>query len=342
MKLLLIILLMLNLCSCQKSREDLLAEKGFQENEIQEILGLSEENQERFLNGELEKNALKFITAPWFKEEKLDEYLSYEEYLSNYEWLDTKKVIEMVNNETLNETYIKKLNEIYGSDYYIPKNENLYLSFMDAYPSIREMMEIVNTKRYKELYSDITQTDLSKGYLMLINKYYQLPADYEPDDLVYVESYLGKGMLREAVYEAYKLLYADAKALGYNLQIVSAYRSYDYQKGLYQKYLNYDPREIVDTYSARPGHSEHQSGLCMDVSIPGYSLDNFYLTEASRWLAENCWKYGFIIRYPDDKTDITGYQGEPWQLRYVGKETAEDVYKRGITYDEYYACFVEE
>ena len=336
MKFLLIILLMLNLCSCQKSTEDLLAEKGYQENQIQAILGLSDENQERFLNDELGSEALEFITAPWFQEEKLDEYLSY------YGRLDTKKIIDMVNNGTLNEAYLDKLNEIYGSDYYIPKNEDLYLSFMDVYPSIREMMEIVNTKRYKELYSDITQTDLSKDYLMLINKYYQLPEDYEPEDLVYVDSYLGKGMLREAVYEAYKLLYADAKDLGYNLQIVSAYRSYDYQKGLYQKYLNYDPREIVDTYSARPGHSEHQSGLCMDVSIPGYSLDDFYLTEASVWLAENCWKYGFIIRYPDDKTDITGYQGEPWQLRYLGKETAEDVYRRGITYDEYYACFIEE
>ncbi|MBR2533628.1 MAG: M15 family metallopeptidase [Erysipelotrichaceae bacterium] len=336
MKLLLIILLMLNLCSCQKSTEDLLAEKGYEENQIQAILGLSDENQERFLNDELGSEALEFISAPWFQEEKLDEYLSY------YGRLDTKKIIDMVNNGTLNEAYLDKLNEIYGSDYYISKNEDLYLNFMDAYPSIREMMEIVNTKRYKELYSDITQTDLSKGYLMLINKYYQLPEDYEPEDLVYVESGLGKGMLREAVYEAYKALYADAKALGYNLQIVSAYRSYDYQKGLYQKYLNYDPREIVDTYSARPGHSEHQSGLCMDVSIPGYSLDDFYLTEASGWLAENCWKYGFIIRYPDDKTDITGYQGEPWQLRYLGKETAEDVYRRGITYDEYYACFIEE
>ena len=113
------------------------------------------------------------------------------------------------------------------------------------------------------------------------------------------------------------------------------------QDDLYNGYLKKDPQEVVDTYSARPGHSEHQSGLCMDVSEPGYSLDNFYQTKASKWLAENCHKYGFIIRYPEDKTDITGYQGEPWQLRYVGKETAEDVYRRAITYDEYYACFVE-
>ena len=133
----------------------------------------------------------------------------------------------------------------------------------------------------------------------------------------------------------------EAKKLGYDLTIVSSYRSYDYQYGLYSKYLQSDPQEVVDTYSARPGHSEHQSGLCMDVTIPGYSLDNFYKSDASKWLAENCYRFGFIIRYPEDKTDITGYQGEPWQLRYLGKAVAEDVYKCGITYDEYYACFVE-
>ncbi|MBQ6478422.1 MAG: M15 family metallopeptidase [Erysipelotrichaceae bacterium] len=336
MKFLLILLLMLNLCSCQKSNRQLLADKGYQEEEIELILQLKEENLERFLNDEYGNEALEFINAPWFQEEKLDAYLSY------YGRLDTGKIIDMVNKGILNEDLAARLEELYGSDYYLEKNEDLYLKYLEVYSDVRDVLEIVNTKRYKELYSDIMPTDLSKDYLMLINKYYQLPADYEPDDLVYVDSGLGKGMLREEVYEAYKSLYKDALDLGYNLQVVSAYRSYDYQKGLYEKYLRYDPREIVDTYSARPGHSEHQSGLCLDVSIPGYSLDDFYLTDASRWLAENCWKYGFIIRYPEDKTEITGYQGEPWQLRYLGRQIAEDVYRRGITYDEYYACFVEE
>ena len=78
------------------------------------------------------------------------------------------------------------------------------------------------------------------------------------------------------------------------------------------------------------------------MSIPGYSIDDFYLTDASVWLAQNCHKYGFIIRFPEDKVDITGYQWESWHIRYLGEEAATDVYQRGITFDEYYACFVED
>ena len=248
---------------------------------------------------------------------------------------------EPLQERLLQEYDSKALSYIVRDDF---KEEKLddYLKYLKDYPSVRDTIEIVNTKRYMELYSDISETDLSKDLLMLINKYYKLPSDYEPDDLVSVDPSLGRGMLRKEVYENYKKLYADALEMGYNLKVVSAYRSYATQEVLYNRYLNDDPQEIVDTYSARPGHSEHQSGLCLDVSEPGYSIDDFYKTEASKWLADNCHKYGFIIRYPEGKTDITGYQGEPWQIRYLGLAVANDVKEKGITYDEYYACFVEK
>ena len=322
------------LCACAKSEEQMLKEIGYSEEEIALILNLSEENRERFKE-EKQDELLKFISCENFKEELFDEYLQFKGLF------DEGFIIEKVNNGIMNKDNVSKLQELYASEYYIPEKEELYLKYLDSYASVREAIERVNTKRYLELYTNIEPTDMSKGYLILVNKYYQLPEGYEPDDLVQVSEVPGRGYLRKEVYEAYKALYEDAQNLGYNLTVVSAYRSYATQVGLYNSYLKVDPQEVVDTYSARPGHSEHQSGLCLDVSIPGYSLDNFYQTEASKWLAENCSRYGFIIRYPDDKTDITGYQGEPWQLRYLGKEVSEDVYKRGITYDEYYACFVE-
>ncbi len=314
--------------------ESKLKEKGYEQSQIDLIMNLDEDNQQKFLD-EYDQSLLKYLSEKDFMKDKLDEYQKYDGLL------ETKKLIELVNNDVINETNSIKLKKLYESEYFIPKNEKLYLEYIDKYEDVDKMREIVNTRRYLDLYSDIVDTDLSKGVRMLINKYYRLPADYEPDDLVAVDPALGRGYLRKEVYEAYQPLYEEAVKQGFNLKVVSAYRPYKMQDDLYNGYLKKDPQEVVDTYSARPGHSEHQSGLCMDVSEPGYSLDNFYQTKASKWLAENCHKYGFIIRYPEDKTDITGYQGEPWQLRYVGKETAEDVYRRAITYDEYYACFVE-
>ena len=334
MKKLLVLLLCLVLCACQKSTAQKLEELGYSEEEITVIETLSEELQERLLQ-EYDAKAMSYIVRDDFIEEKLDEYLKYDGEL------DTEKMVDFVNKGILNDRDLPLYKELYSSEYYIPERESLYLKYLKEYSTVRDVIEIVNTKRYEELYSEIKEADLSKGVLVLVNKYYKLPSDYEPEDLVPVDSNLGRGKLREEVYEAYKKLYADALEMGYNLKVVSAYRSYETQEAVYNRYLLDDPQEIVDTYSARPGHSEHQSGLCLDVSEPGYSIDDFYLTEASKWLAENCHKYGFIIRYPENKTDITGYQGEPWQIRYVGLDTAQDLVKRGITYDEYYACFVE-
>ncbi len=328
------IFLVLVLCSCATSEEDTLKKCGYSDEEITAIMKLSAENKKRFMS-ERQDELLKFVCNEDFVEENLDRYLQC------YAASDEDLIIEKVNKGIMNKDNAARLRELYSSEYYIPEKEELYVEYLYRYLSLRDVIEMVNTKRYLDLYTDIQPVDMTKGNLILVNKYYQLAQDYEPDDLVEVSEVPGRGYLRKEVYEAYKALYEDAIKLGYNLNVVSAYRSYASQYSLYNRYLSIDPQEVVDTYSARPGHSEHQSGLCLDVSIPGYSLDDFHKTQASVWLAENCCRYGFIIRYPDDKTDITGYQGEPWQLRYLGKEISEDVSKRGITYDEYYACFVE-
>ena len=335
MKILLTILLCLCLCGCEKSLADRLAELGYSEEEVTVIETLSEGLQEHFLQ-EFDEKAVKYVMREDFIEENFSEYLKYDGQL------ETSKMVELVNSGILDQEDLPLYQELYASEYYIPEKEELYLKYLKEYDTVRDVLERVNTKRYLELYEDVEKADLSKGYLVLVNKYYQLPEDYEPEDLVNVDPALGRGMLRKEVYEAYQRLYEDSVKQGYDLKVVSAYRSYLTQKVIYERYLLTDPKEVVDTYSARPGHSEHQSGLCLDVSEPGYSLDDFYQTEAASWLKDNCHRYGFIIRYPEEKTDITGYQGEPWQIRYLGEEVARDVYERGISYDEYYACFVED
>ena len=125
---------------------------------------------------------------------------------------------------------------------------------------------------------------------------------------------------------------AAAQAEGLNLFVVSGYRSYDYQSTLYDSYVAQYGQEAADRFSARPGHSEHQTGLAFDVNTID---DSFADTPEYEWLKEHCVEYGFIIRYPDGKESVTGYKFEPWHIRYLGKDTAKAVDDTGLTLEEY-------
>ena len=144
--------------------------------------------------------------------------------------------------------------------------------------------------------------------ILIANKSYSLPADYNP------------GVLPEA-QSAFDEMAAGAAKDGINLYIASGFRSYEYQQGLYQRYVERDGAEMADTYSARPGHSEHQTGLAFDLNEIS---DAFAGTPEAEWLED-----------PADKEDITGYNYEPWHVRYLGKETAEKVYESGLCLEEY-------
>lgn len=156
--------------------------------------------------------------------------------------------------------------------------------------------------------------------ILIANKTYSLPLTYAPG-----------GLLPE-FNTAFAEMQADAKRDGISLSVCSGYRSYSYQSQLYNGYVARDGKAKADTYSARPGHSEHQTGLAADINYAG---DWFNSTPEAKWLAENCHKYGFIIRYPYGKDDITGYKYEGWHIRYLGKETAKLVHDSGLTLEEY-------
>ena len=155
--------------------------------------------------------------------------------------------------------------------------------------------------------------------ILIVNKKYSLPANYNPG-------------VDQTASTALKQLQQAASTAGHNIPLISGFRSYSRQQTLYNNYVARDGQALADTYSARPGHSEHQTGLAFDV---GKLDDNYGSTPAGIWLKENCHKYGFILRYPKGKESITGYQYEPWHIRYVGVEHATKIMNQNITLEEY-------
>lgn len=184
----------------------------------------------------------------------------------------------------------------------------------------------------------------------LVNKEHGLPADYVPPDLtkpnvkfVYQTEEI-KQMRKEAA-DALEEMFAAAEKDGVPLAAVSGYRSYQTQKVLYNNYVKRDGQEAADRYSARPGHSEHMTGLSMDIAGADgkcAASDCFHDTKEAQWLKENAHKYGFILRYPPGKEEITGYKHESWHYRYVGKPLATFIYEKEITLEEYYQEYVKK
>lgn len=167
---------------------------------------------------------------------------------------------------------------------------------------------------------------------IIVNKTYSLPSNFAPNNLVTINGYI---KVVDYVRDAFNELKSDATSLGLNIYASSGYRSYSDQNYIYNNYVKMDGQSNADTYSARAGYSEHQTGLAIDLNTVDSSFDG---TNESNWLKDNCYKYGFIIRYPKGKDNITGYIYEPWHIRYVGKDLANKLYNNGewLTLEEYY------
>lgn len=181
--------------------------------------------------------------------------------------------------------------------------------------------------------------------VVMVNKQYALPEDYEPDDLVYPDvpfifsEMIDKRKMRAEAATALEKLFAAAEEDGVYLAGVSGYRSYARQKTLFEQYVKRDGEEAARMYSAYPGTSEHQTGFSIDISgTDGKCAAEscFEGTPEALWLADHAWEHGYVIRYPADKVEITGYKYEPWHIRYVGEELARELHERGIVLEEYY------
>lgn len=174
-----------------------------------------------------------------------------------------------------------------------------------------------------------------------VDKQHRLEATCEPDDLVALPAHFlaadGQQMRAAAATAMVELLEA-ALAAGHELFVISAYRSYDLQQQVFQWHVDTYGLDEAERVSARPGHSEHQLGTAADVTSRTVNLElvkAFGETPEGRWVAENAHRFGFIVSYPDGKEDVTGYDYEPWHLRYVGKDVAAEVVASGLTLHEY-------
>lgn len=154
------------------------------------------------------------------------------------------------------------------------------------------------------------------GGVIIVNRQFDLPKDY------------GDG-LTDDTYNAFIKMRDDS---GYNMTIISGFRSYEKQKATFAYWASIDGAEVADTYSAQPGHSEHQTGLAMDITSLRQSYGE---TAEGKWLAEHCWEYGFLLRYPKGSEHITGYIYEPWHVRYLGTSTAKLLHDSGLTLEEF-------
>ncbi|MBO1198903.1 M15 family metallopeptidase [Staphylococcus simiae] len=168
--------------------------------------------------------------------------------------------------------------------------------------------------------------------ILIVNKKISLPKDYNPG-------------VDPKAQQALNRMIADASKEGLHITNISNFRSYQTQVSLYNNYVARDGKKAADKYSARPGYSEHQTGLTFDVGAansPENLKTTFGNTKEGKWIKKNAHKYGFIVRYPKDGTHITGYQYEPWHLRYLGKKTATKVYDSGKTLEEYLGLYPEK
>jgi D-alanyl-D-alanine carboxypeptidase len=194
-----------------------------------------------------------------------------------------------------------------------------------------------------DLSAQIHREAEERGLLVLVNKQHSLDAVYKPEDLEPID-YFATDRSRETRFmraeaaEEFNRLVEEAAEDGYTLVMTTAYRSFGFQKILWDNYVATEGEEAAARFSAKPGQSEHQTGLAVDVTSPSVDFQlstSFGDTKEGIWLAENAHRFGFILRYPPGKEVITGYQYEPWHLRYVGIDVATYMHQKGLTLEEY-------
>lgn len=210
----------------------------------------------------------------------------------------------------------------------MPESQNSTVDEKDKVPESEPEPDTPKAED-KTLYIDgqklPSEPSFIKGVL-IANKQHPLPEEYKPEEST--EARL-----------AFDEMAAEALLDDFNLYAFSTYRSFDYQVGLYERYVERDGEEAADRYSARPGYSEHQTGLAFDIGEVNREKDwassRFGDTAAGKWIASNAHRFGFIMRYPEGKEEVTGYMYESWHFRYVGTEIATEIYQADSTLEEY-------
>lgn len=343
-RLLIIILLFLSLIYFiffYENIEKVLKKIGYSKEEINIIKKLSKTELNEIKENKYIESLTKILESKNYDKEKLSLYIDKVDNSEKDANINT--IIYMVNNN-INYDYSNKINELINNEYFILSRLDRYMK-LDS-NNISDIITRVNSNADYEGYTNIIKSDVSKDILILVNKYYSLDEEYHYGELVKMDTKYSNhtdSMLSSVAYDAFKKLVDDAEKEGFYIRNNSSYRSFSYQKNLYNNYVKSNGQSWADSWSARPGHSEHQTGLALDVAVKSdLSIGKFGNSKEFNWMKDNSYKYGFILRYPEGKEYITGYGYEPWHYRYVGIDAAKYIYEHNITFDEYYAYFVEK
>lgn len=250
------------------------------------------------------------------------------------------------NNQDKNSQNNKELTEMEKAKkeiaYYVDENQTAYEEYRNQNKDmpLEKIILNVNMGLNNKYYTNTKESKYQNTYKILVNKYNYVTENYIPNDLEQVSSEYSSKPLKLVNYakEAFEEMARAAKTENYTIRAMSSYRDYAYQNTLYNNYAKRDGYESADTYSARPGYSEHQTGLAVDVDNADKYFTDFENTKEFTWMQNNAYKYGFILRFPKDKVKETGYEYESWHYRYVGKEIAKYIHDNNLCYEEYYAA----
>lgn len=238
---------------------------------------------------------------------------------------------------------VKDVLDVCRSSNFYPEKFQRYINYHVKKPNytMQEVIYRVNLDFDYPFYENIKTIEHPHELLVMVNKYNRLPAGFNQYNLVTMNGrYAISGQRLSAVaYEKYVQMAEAARKEGLLMKVVSAYRTEDYQRNLYNKRLRTTGKLNADNYTARAGHSEHQTGLAVDInSVKG----SFEYTAEFKWLQKHAHEYGFILRYPKGKEWLTGYGYEPWHYRYVGIDAAKIIHEENLTFEQYYAMYISQ
>lgn len=284
-----------------------------------------------------------YLNIEYIEKDNFIEYIN--KYLNiGYSGAEINNIFKLSNKnqEILLNLEKKNFDKYIGIRNFNVNNLERYNAYLkETNKDIQTVVTYVNINLDKSFYTDSKLVENPNDLTVIVNKFNHVDKNFVPEDLVTLfDSTRGAKMVKPAA-EAYKKFIEAAKEDGITLESTTAYRSYSFQNTLYTNYVAQDGKELADTYSARPGSSEHQLGLAVDLNDPNVSgsrLDD----KDYKWVLENSYKYGFIVRYTEAGVPITGYMEEPWHIRYLGIELATKVYESGLTYEEYYDLYMME
>ena len=277
---------------------------------------------------------------------KTYEYKLLQTGYSKDEIVELEKLKDSSKDYLLTIEYNKDVISLINEKYFLEKNLKTYIEYSkESDKSLTDVVAIINVGSNNEWYTNTKKSDTEKNELMLTNKFYSLDNTYNSDSMVNVSNQYSYGenqMVTSETFDAFLNMFNAAKKEGLTLIINSSYRSYEEQEEIYNEFKNTYGEDYANSRAAKAGFSEHQTGMAIDIQTYGSSASTFEEFDEFKWLQDNAHKYGFILRYPKDKEYLTGYEYESWHYRYVGIEAATYIYENNITFDEYYAYFVEK